>query len=486
MKRILLLLALFISVQKLNAQLQVTYYIVGDADDWQLFMSNNLVADLDAGGKVVVITLTAGDEGNGISTFNGAPSPYYITKEKGAVSSSKFVGDYMNTPYPLTYAIPSATTVSIGGKSITKYYYGNVNGVGSVVNYFLRLPDGGATGAGFPGTLNKSLKKLKDGLIPNITSVDGVTTYTWTELVNTIYSIIFTEKGADPQLWINVASLNTSTNPNDYSDHTYSSMAAQEAVSTRLWIGIREYIMDYSSNLADNLNNEPYQDATAAFSIYDWNLVHDKYGSQFNSTSRAWLRKEYNSVLRSPVGNGPLPITLISFAGSLKGKNVLLEWVTSAEINSKEFQLERSTDGVNYRKIATIAAAGNSSSTRNYNYLDIEATEINYYRLKCVDIDGYTKFSDVVIVKNPGILQDVFAVTNPFSNYIGVRFAKMPKGEVTLRLLDMSGKLILSTKQYNPLSSVLRIENTAALSKGIYIVQAENAGKLYSIKLVKQ
>ena len=70
MKRIILLLALFVSAHKINAQLQVTYFVVGDADDWQLFMSNQLVSDLDAGGKTIVITLTAGDEGNGFSTFN--------------------------------------------------------------------------------------------------------------------------------------------------------------------------------------------------------------------------------------------------------------------------------------------------------------------------------------------------------------------------------------------------------------------------------
>ena len=160
MKRIFLLLLIFVFALKAQAQVQVSYYVVADADDWQLFMGAKLISDLDAGGKAVLITLTAGDEGNGNTAFNGSSIAYYLAKERGGVFSSKFVADYMNTPYPETYLVPTAQTVVISGKTLTKYVYGNANGVGSVVNYFLRLPDGGPTGAGFSGTAFKSLKKL--------------------------------------------------------------------------------------------------------------------------------------------------------------------------------------------------------------------------------------------------------------------------------------------------------------------------------------
>ena len=116
----------------------------------------------------------------------------------------------------------------------------------------------------------------------------------------------------------------------------------------------------------------------------------------------------------------------------------------------------------------------------------MEATELNYYRLKSVDIDGYSKLSDVVIVKNNGLSQAVYPAVNPFSDYIGVRFAKMPKGQVTVRVMDMSGKLVSTTKVYNPLSSIIRVENTSALSQGLYMVQVENEGRLYGVKMLKQ
>ena len=189
----------------------------------------------------------------------------------------------------------------------------------------------------------------------------------------------------------------------------------------------------------------------------------------------------------SSVVGGVLPITLLDFSGKLQGNDVVLNWSTSAEYNSKEFQIEKSIDGVNYRKLNNLPAAGNSSSVKTYNYLDKEATEINYYRLKLIDIDGNSKISSIVLIKNSGLMQDMSIVTNPFNNYINIRFAKMPKGKLTLRLIDVSGKQIAISEYYQPASALIRFDTYGkVLSRGIYILQAEVEGKRYSIKVMKQ
>ncbi len=493
MKRIFLLILTFAFSYMARAQ-QASFYIVADQDDWQLFMSAKFIGDLypaGNGGKVIVITLTAGDEGYGSGVISGQSNPYYLSKEKGAIYSSKFVRDISNPsipPFNNTYPLPSPQTVVVNSKSLVKYLYGDPLGNGTVVTYFLRLPDGGQLGNGFAGTGLKSLKKLKDGIIANITSVDGVNTYTWADLVNTIYAIIAAERGTDTQIWVNKASLNiTVPNPNDHSDHFYSSTAAQEAIVSKLWIGINEFVMDNSSTLppSANRNNNDYEQATASFGLYNWSLIKDRYSSKLNITTRAWLLKESFGQIRAPLG-GPVPITLLSFSGSLKGNNVLLEWRTSAEVNSKEFQIERSTDGVNYRKLHTTPAAGFSTTVKNYSYLDIEATDLNYYRLKMVDLDGYTKQSEVVIVKNNGFTHAIASVTNPFKDFINIRFATVPKGKVSFRLIDLNGKLISAGEVYNPLSSIIRFDYNKTLSKGLYMLQVENDGKQYGIKLIKE
>lgn len=484
MKRIFLLILIYTSVFKVQAQ-QVNYYVVADQDDWQLFMSKNMTADCN-GNKVVIITLTAGDEGNGANTVGGAATPYYLAKEIGAIYSSKFIRDINNNSIAPnnTYPLPTVQTVSINSKNLKKYSYGPAGGSGTVVNYFLRLPDGNSNGAGFASTGNQSLQRLKLGNIANMTSVDAANTYTWSQLTSTIYAIVMAEKGTDNQVYINTATQNTTTNP-DHSDHYYSGMAAQEGVLANLAVGIREFVMDNSSTLPANLTNEELSDASALFGVYNWNLIRNRYPNALSTTVRNWLAMESSSNKRSPTGS--LPVTLLDFSGKLKGNNVLLEWTTSFEINSKEFQIEKSTDGITYSKLNTVAAAGNSFTEKKYNYLDVEATEINYYRLKMVDIDGYAKQSNVIVIKNSGILSQSISLTNmPFSDFINIRFAKVPKGKTMLKLFDLSGRLISVSEKINPVSSIIQFDNyNKNIAKGIYLLQVESEGKQFNIKIVK-
>ena len=182
---------------------------------------------------------------------------------------------------------------------------------------------------------------------------------------------------------------------------------------------------------------------------------------------------------------GPLPVTLKELKGKLEKDNVVLDWKTTAESNALRFDVERSYDGMIYKKIGVVQAAGNSSTGKYYNFRDIESAAYkNYYRLKIVDIDGRSALSEIVLIKKPGSAQRLFVV-NPFSNYIEIRFAHTP-ANVRMTLTDMSGKK-LGTAEYNGLSqAVIRFANIPSLSKGVYILRTEADGEIFTNKIVKQ
>jgi hypothetical protein len=91
---------------------------------------------------------------------------------------------------------------------------------------------------------------------------------------------------------------------------------------------------------------------------------------------------------------------LLSFTGKLQSENIKLNWSTAFEQNNRGFEIEKSLDGINFRKIGFVVGAGNSN-TINYSFTDPQrAVEFNYYRLKVVDIDNTFHYSDVVLVKN--------------------------------------------------------------------------------------
>lgn len=97
---------------------------------------------------------------------------------------------------------------------------------------------------------------------------------------------------------------------------------------------------------------------------------------------------------------GPLPVTWLYFRGNTVAKDNILDWATANEQNSKQFDVERSLNAINFSKIGVINAAGNSSLTSTYQYKDLNIDRLNsnvmFYRLKQIDINGNFKYSNIV------------------------------------------------------------------------------------------
>jgi len=297
MKKEVLLILLLIFSKGMSAQTEVSFSFQAHQDDWQLFMSSKIVEDLNNGGKVVFVTLTAGDASCGACTYGVIP--FYLARETGSVRSSKFAADLAGgIPSPR----PDSVRVTINGHSVVKYVYKNT------VNYFFRLPDGNLDGNGFPNTGNNSLRKLKLGLISSLSSIDGTNTFTsWLDLTNTLKEIINTERGQDNQVWVNKASLDTLVyNQSDHLDHIYTSIAVEETVSDMPWVGINEFLDYYSSALPPNLSFSDHANASAIFGVSVWGLHENTYTTNFEDGHKGWLPMDYFTVKRVPQGNAPL------------------------------------------------------------------------------------------------------------------------------------------------------------------------------------
>jgi len=167
--------------------------------------------------------------------------------------------------------------------------------------------------------------------------------------------------------------------------------------------------------------------------------------------------------------NVTLPIELLNFkATKLNEENVRLDWQTATEINNDHFELERSIDGYNFIKIATVDGAGNSNVILNYDYLDseIELTNVCYYRLKQVDFDGkysYSEIETVIFEDKPSLL----IYPNPSSGNLTIVYkGDMAKG---INIYDSVGKLV--KKEFFNNEYKLRGEE---LSKGVYFVEITN------------
>ena len=156
-----------------------------------------------------------------------------------------------------------------------------------------------------------------------------------------------------------------------------------------------------------------------------------------------------------------VPLKLLSFNAYKQNKTVLLQWKTTNEINSSHFEIERSTDGRNFSKIALVNATG--YNTNNYTSQDeMPFTGINYYRLKMMDKDGRFVYSETATI-NFKQSTNVTVQPNPAKDFIVI-----PNGEQykSVRLVDINGREILRFEK-----SINNRYNIAGVAKGIYLVQ---------------
>jgi len=188
---------------------------------------------------------------------------------------------------------------------------------------------------------------------------------------------------------------------------------------------------------------------------------------------------------------GSLPVTLTSFSASLLAdKKVKVAWSTSMEYNSKSFDIERSSDGVKFKTVASKSASGNSTSKINYFINDDIAdvtSPIVYYRLKQIDVDGKIAFSKIVPLKLKKGLGNFTVSPNPFINNININI-EWDKNETTVvKVYNVTGaevvsKTVMMIKGYN----FIAIDELMQVPSGSYILQFNTPnGKLFK-QIVKQ
>lgn len=176
----------------------------------------------------------------------------------------------------------------------------------------------------------------------------------------------------------------------------------------------------------------------------------------------------------------PLPVAGLKLkAKRLNKNNVLLNWSTITEINNKGFFMQRSLGTTsNFENTGFVAAVGNSVQKINYDFNDVNPfSGITYYRLQQHDLDGHITYSNVAEVK--GIDNNRFIINpNPAQNSCTIVFAEaLSHTNVTVSILDISGKLAFQKVYTSGQGSSIKLENLSSLKSGTYIVTVDDGGK---------
>ena len=187
---------------------------------------------------------------------------------------------------------------------------------------------------------------------------------------------------------------------------------------------------------------------------------------------------------------GPLPLELLEFKGTLVNSNAYLQWKTENETNTSVFIVERSLDGNNYYQVGTILAA-NRAGINNYSFTDPDIVSLGvsmvYYRLRQVDLDGNFAYSGIVALSIENKKLTFRLYPNPVSTQINLSITSNQPQKLQWRITDNIGRLIKAG--YYTVAPGLNVvsEDIGFVPSGVYYLQIFNGFDLQqSIKVLKQ
>lgn len=191
--------------------------------------------------------------------------------------------------------------------------------------------------------------------------------------------------------------------------------------------------------------------------------------------------------------NLSLPVTLLSFSGYKNGNRNQLSWTTGSEQNNLGFEVQRSTDGVNYTVIGfvnSVATGGNSSDRLSYSFTDNAPAGVKqYYRLRQVDIDGRSKLSNIVLINGtkPAVITLRSIFPNPAADVAQIIIDAPAQAVLTVLVSDMAGRTMMQQIANIAEGSNTVVLPVAALHSGTYLVRVMNEqGEVVTGKLLKQ
>jgi hypothetical protein len=179
--------------------------------------------------------------------------------------------------------------------------------------------------------------------------------------------------------------------------------------------------------------------------------------------------------------NGALPVRFVAFEALKKSTGLELTWTIHEEDKLKSYEIQRSSDGVVFQGIGTVAA----SNAGAYSFTDPgPLAGKSYYRIKSLDIDTRYGYSTVISVNGgkanvvfkvfPSIVQEQFTVQHDAATAATRIVVNTEDGRIVQNIIPSRG-------------SQQTLIDLSSARPGLYLVRFEEGnGAVETLKIIKQ
>lgn len=182
-------------------------------------------------------------------------------------------------------------------------------------------------------------------------------------------------------------------------------------------------------------------------------------------------------IIFSTTTNQPVPFTFTSVSASEQNNGVSIDWKTANENNVKQYNIEKSSDDIHFIKSIDIKA--DNSSLNNYHWVDAYPAEgNNYYRISSVEIDGKTKYSDVMKVSVGKMNSSISIFPNPATgSTLNLQLLNQQPGIYEARLVNLFGQTFMAKSiRYTGGNSIENLKPGKSIPAGIYQLEVKTPG----------
>ncbi|RYD70693.1 MAG: T9SS type A sorting domain-containing protein [Verrucomicrobiaceae bacterium] len=178
-----------------------------------------------------------------------------------------------------------------------------------------------------------------------------------------------------------------------------------------------------------------------------------------------------------------LPVTFLGINAKKENNAVRVLWDVAQEVDVLTYDVERSTDGVNFARVGSVPANGKPA----YSFVDGTSASQGtvYYRVKNVDLDGRFKYSSVVKLsgKNAASTIVVKAFPVPARDGLTVQHDRISAGGY-VSLTTADGKTVRTVTNATGIQTQM---NLTGLTPGLYILRVDDGnGNVESINVSSQ
>lgn len=183
-------------------------------------------------------------------------------------------------------------------------------------------------------------------------------------------------------------------------------------------------------------------------------------------------------------GDVSLPVELVSFHATPLRDAIELSWTTTSETNNDGFEIEKSEDGITWKKMFFQKGKGTTDLMNDYQYSDLNPlVGVNYYRLKQIDFDKKFEYSQIVAIDFFQKKSHTTISPNPFKEKVKIELSKSFTTDTKIYIFNSLGKnmgsLVFEKDTTNQVFDVSFLKN------GFYFFQITQGQNFFIHKIIK-